>query len=90
VRVTVKQRDGSVEIAVEDQGKGIPLKMRGRIFDKFVRLDEQDIHRTGSGLGLGLAIAKGIVESQGGTITVGDGPDGFATRFAVKLPAAEA
>jgi K+-sensing histidine kinase KdpD len=90
VRVTVKQRDGSVEIAVEDQGKGIPLKMRGRIFDKFVRLDEQDIHRTGSGLGLGLAIAKGIVESQGGTITVGDGSDGFATRFAVTLPAAEA
>jgi two-component system sensor histidine kinase KdpD len=90
VRVTVKQRDGSVEIAVEDQGEGIPLKMRGRIFDKFVRLDEQDIHRTGSGLGLGLAIAKGIVESQGGTITVGDGSDGFATRFAVTLPAAEA
>jgi K+-sensing histidine kinase KdpD len=90
VRVTVKQRDGSVEIAVEDQGKGIPLKMRGRIFDKFVRLDEQDIHRTGSGLGLGLAIAKGIVESQGGTISVGDGSDGFATRFAVTLPAAEA
>jgi K+-sensing histidine kinase KdpD len=90
MRVTVEQRDGSVEIAVEDQGKGIPLKMRGRIFDKFVRLDEQDIHRTGSGLGLGLAIAKGIVESQGGTITVGDGSDGFATRFAVTLPAAEA
>jgi two-component system sensor histidine kinase KdpD len=90
IRIEVKGRNGSVEIAVEDQGRGILPEMRSKVFDKFVRLEEQDIHRTGSGLGLGLAIAKGIVESQGGTITVGDGSDGFATRFAVTLPAAEA
>ena len=89
IRVAVERRNGEVEIAVEDEGRGIPAEMRGKIFDKFVRLEEQDIHRTGSGLGLGLAIAKGIVESQGGTIVVGDGREGFATRFAVTLPAAE-
>lgn len=89
IRISVDRYGGSVEIAVDDQGRGIPREMRGKIFDKFVRLGEQDIHRTGSGLGLGLAIAKGIVESQGGTIAVGDGAEGFATRFAVRLPAAE-
>ena len=89
IRVSVRSVKGRVEISVEDQGRGIPPAMRDKVFDKFVRLEEEDIHRTGSGLGLGLAIAKGIVESQGGTIAVFDGSDGFATRFAVVLPTAD-
>lgn len=88
IRILVDSLDGNVRVSVEDQGKGIPPEMRSKIFDKFVRLDEQDIHRTGSGLGLGLAIAKGIVESQGGTIAVTDGDDGFTTKFTVSLLAA--
>lgn len=75
-----------VEIIVQDQGRGIEPSMRDRVFDKFFRSDDQDIHRTGSGLGLGLAIAKGIVESQGGSIRVEDGDSGFVTKFVVSLP----
>lgn len=80
-------REGEqVEIAVQDQGRGIDPSMRERVFDKFFRADDQDIHRTGSGLGLGLAIAKGIVESQGGSIRIVDGDAGSVTKFLVSLP----
>jgi two-component system sensor histidine kinase KdpD len=78
--------EGRVEISVQDLGKGIDPSMRERVFDKFFRGGEQDIHRTGSGLGLGLAIAKGIVESQGGSICIEDGEAGFVTRFVLSLP----
>ena len=57
-----------IEIAVEDQGRGIKKEMREKVFSKFFRVDEKDIHTTGSGLGLGLAIARGIIESQSGRI----------------------
>lgn len=89
IRVSAERYDGSVNISVEDQGRGIPPEMRLKIFDKFVRLEEQEIHRTGSGLGLGLAIAKGIVESQGGKIGVVDGSEDFRTKLVVTLPAAD-
>ena len=55
-----------VRIVVEDQGRGIPKVDRDRVFDKFFRLGEQDVHRTAGGLGLGLTIARGMIESQGG------------------------
>lgn len=78
---------GQIGIAVQDQGKGIEPAMRTRVFEKFVRGgSEHEIHKSGGGLGLGLAIAKGIVESQGGTISIRDGENGFTTRFQVILP----
>lgn len=86
IQVSAATADGGVELRVQDQGKGIKPEMRERVFDKFFRSEEQDIHRTGSGLGLGLAIAKGIVESQGGVIRIEDGDEGFVTSFVVNLP----
>jgi K+-sensing histidine kinase KdpD len=78
----------AVTLSVSDQGKGIPPEMRERVFDKFFRAGEQDIHQTGNGLGLGLAIARGIVDSQGGRIRIEDGDDGYVTKFVVTLPSA--
>lgn len=76
----------TMAITVEDEGRGIDPELREKIFDKFYRGgDTTDIHHTGSGLGLGLAIAKGIVESQSGTISVSDGDDGFVTKFTITL-----
>lgn len=75
-----------IHIAVQDQGNGIPADMRERVFDKFFPTCDQDIHKTGSGLGLGLAIAKGIVESQGGHIWIEDGDSGYAIKVIVALP----
>lgn len=78
-----------IEIAVEDQGKGIPKEMREQVFSKFFRLSEDAIHTTGSGLGLGLAIAKGIVESQNGKIWIADGSGDFKTKFVFQIPIGE-
>ncbi len=61
--------------------------MRERVFDKFFRAAEEgEVHMTASGLGMGLAIARGIVESQGGKIWIEDGLDEFATRVAFQMP----
>lgn len=86
IEVSAVHSNDHVDLIVQDQGRGIEPAMRTRVFDKFFRSDEQDIHRTGSGLGLGLAIAKGIVESQGGSIRIEDGDAGFVTKFVVTLP----
>lgn len=86
IRISAREtHKAMVEIAVADQGKGIEPRQRNRVFDKFYRAGEQDIHTTG-GLGLGLSIARGIVESQGGTIRIEDGSEGFATRVVFELP----
>lgn len=81
--------DGNIEITVEDKGRGIAPADRERIFEKFVRISDSDIHSTAGGLGLGLAIARGLAESQGGRIAVGDGRDEFVTAFTLMLPAAQ-
>lgn len=81
-----EKTDEMVEISVEDQGRGIIPEMRERVFEKFSRAAENDIHSTSSGLGLGLAIARGIVESQGGRIWIEDGHDRFMTRVVFQIP----
>ncbi len=78
-----------IEIAIEDEGRGVSKDKREKVFGKFFRTDENDIHTTASGLGLGLAIARGIVESQGGRIWIEDGREGFVTRFAFQIPIGE-
>ncbi len=91
IRVSALHLNGNVEVAVEDQGCGIASELRESVFAKYYRVQDRDVHTTGSGLGLGLglAIARGIVESQGGTIRVEDGRDGFVTRVAFELPGGE-
>lgn len=75
-----------VRLIVEDQGRGIPKADRERVFDKFFRLGEQDVQSTGGGLGLGLTIARGMIESQHGRIWIEDGSADFATRIVCELP----
>jgi K+-sensing histidine kinase KdpD len=87
IRISARQtQNNTVEIAVEDQGRGISAEMREQVFSKFFRVSEDSIHTTESGLGLGLAIARGIVESQGGRIWVEDGSPGFKTKFVFVVP----
>ena len=75
-----------IEIAVEDEGRGISEEVREQVFSKFFRVSDSDIHTTESGLGLGLAIARGIIESQGGKIWIEDGKDNFTTKFVFVVP----
>ncbi len=88
-RVTVRAgltADGEqVEIAVTDQGAGIPQADQTRIFERFYRVDAARSRATG-GTGLGLAIVKHICENAGGDVTVWSEPDRGST-FTIHLPA---
>lgn len=89
VRASLHENE-TLEVSVEDSGKGILPEVRERVFEKFYRASESGIHSTASGLGLGLAIARGIVESQGGNIWIEDGLDGFVTRVVFRIPISDA
>jgi len=84
VEVSVQSDDDSVSLIVEDDGPGIPVDQRARVFEPFVRLDEHRA-RPGGGAGLGLAIVRDLVANAEGGITLTDGPLGGA-RFLVRLP----
>ena len=73
VSVTAHRRDDGVEIAVQDQGPGIPAEITDRIFDPFFTTKPE-----GEGTGLGLSISIGIVEQHGGRLTLENGPGGGA------------
>ncbi|HWQ62425.1 MAG TPA: HAMP domain-containing sensor histidine kinase [Negativicutes bacterium] len=84
VAVRVARYGPEIVLSVADSGEGIAAEYLDKIFDRFFQADRS---RTDSGAGLGLAIAKWIVASHDGTITVTSTP-GQGTTFAVKLPAA--
>ncbi|MCK8475664.1 sensor histidine kinase [Microbacterium aurugineum] len=86
VAIGVVPADGHVFVMVEDDGAGVPVEERERIFERFVRLDEAR-SRDAGGSGLGLAIARGIAVSAGGTLMVDDSRWGGA-RFVLALPVA--
>lgn len=75
--------DGSVEVACTNHGDEIPREKLDLIFEKFYRLDSARQSR-GGGAGLGLAIAREIVQRHGGTITAASTPE--TTCFTVRLP----
>jgi signal transduction histidine kinase len=68
-RVTIAAKGDSIELTIEDDGKGIPDAEKERVFQPFVRLEESRNSATG-GVGLGLSIARGIVRSHGGDIAL--------------------
>lgn len=86
--VAQRARDGMVQMAVEDKGIGIAVELRERVFDKFFRaMHNSDITLpTASGTGMGLAIAKGIVEAHDGRIWIEDASDSQGTRVCFTLP----
>jgi CheY-like chemotaxis protein/nitrogen-specific signal transduction histidine kinase len=88
VRVGLGADASGATLSVEDDGPGVPPALREAIFERFRRGDDASTRRFG-GTGLGLTIAREIIERHEGRITIGDGIDGGA-RFTVYLPAAPA
>jgi len=84
-RVGVMEREGEVEISVSDNGPGIPPAEQERIFDKFYVVTDQ---RGLAGLGLGLYIARQLVELHGGRIWVESQP-GWGSTFRFTIPKKE-
>jgi len=85
-RITIRTRaePGHVRIDVLDNGPGIPMSERKRIFEPFVQLDQSSTRGVG-GTGLGLAMVRRFVEVAGGEVLVADAPGGGAA-FTIRLP----
>lgn len=89
IRINASRADGAmIRTVVEDRGPGIPVALRERVFDKFFRAtrDEDSSRHQPSGTGMGLAIARGIVEAHGGRIWIESGEGGVGTRVVFTLP----
>jgi signal transduction histidine kinase len=87
IAVDAEDRTDVVCVRVTDTGPGIPDAARPFIFDPFRQVDA-DRDRKAGGMGLGLAIARHVVELHGGRISVGRGDHGSGSRFVVELPRA--
>jgi K+-sensing histidine kinase KdpD len=89
IRIAASRAENdTIRASVEDRGPGIPIELRERVFDKFFRAirDGDSSRSQPSGTGMGLAIARGIVEAHSGRIWIENGADGLGTRVVFTLP----
>ncbi len=86
IDVSAAVKGGFIEISVADTGEGIPAEAIPHLFERFYRVDKSRTRATG-GSGLGLKIAKKLVEAHGGTITVRSEP-GKGSCFSFTIPVA--
>jgi len=86
IEVTLRAASGQVEIAVTDNGAGIPADVLPHVFDRYRRSPALPKRRD-EGLGLGLAIARHLVELHGGAIEARSAGEGQGATFVLRLPA---
>lgn len=75
VELAVREATGNIEIVVRDHGPGVPEQALAELAQPYVRL-EHGRTRNGGGMGLGLSIARGIVQAHGGELLLANAPDG--------------
>jgi CheY-like chemotaxis protein len=80
---------GAAVVSVSDTGVGIPHEALARVFDMFAQADAFD-SRSSTGLGIGLTLARSLVEMHGGSITAASEGEGMGSAFVVRLPLAAA
>ena len=85
IRLAVRREDAMATISVRDSGVGIPQQMLERIFEMFTQVDAASTH---GGLGIGLTLARRLVELHGGTIEARSAGAGLGSEFVVRLPLA--
>lgn len=86
IELSVMCGAGEVAVSVKDNGIGIPANMLSRVFDIFTQVD-RSLEKSQGGLGIGLSIAKRLVEMHGGTIEVASEGHRMGSEFVVRLPA---
>ena len=84
--VSASEHDGRIELRVVDRGPGVPEEQRQQMFAPFQRLGDRD---TSTGVGLGLALSRGLTDAMGGTLSADDTPGGGLT-MTITLPVVEA
>jgi PAS domain S-box-containing protein len=88
ILLSAERSAGEIHVKVTDSGIGIPGDALPRIFDMFSQVD-RSIERTTGGLGIGLALVKGLTEMHGGSVTAESPGEGLGSTFTVTLPALE-
>ncbi|WP_119270197.1 ATP-binding protein [Taklimakanibacter deserti] len=84
-KVTANRYGSEIVVSVSDEGQGIPPQDLERVFDKFYRVKQDD--GRGAGVGLGLAICRGIITALGGSISAASPTEsGRGTRITIRLP----
>jgi CheY-like chemotaxis protein len=88
IRLTAKLTGNQVMVTIADNGIGIPQESLPTIFDMFSQVD-RSIERSAGGLGIGLALVKGLVEMHGGSVWATSPGEGQGSTFTVRLPLME-
>lgn len=86
--LAAQRHDNQVTVSVRDNGIGIPRESLSNIFDMFSQVDRPN-ERAAGGLGIGLALVKGLVEMHGGTVEAASDGRGDGSTFTVRLPTLE-
>jgi PAS domain S-box-containing protein len=85
--LSAEERPGEVAVSVRDSGLGIPAEALGTVFDMFSQVD-RSLERATGGLGIGLALVKGLAEMHGGRVRAESPGPGAGSTFIVSLPLA--
>jgi histidine kinase len=86
VTVSAAKVGGAVQVSVQDNGIGLPAESLPHLFDRFYRVDKSRSRAAGGGSGIGLTIAKAVVEAHGGRIWAESAGEGQGSTFSFTIP----
>ncbi|MCG3141715.1 MAG: Adaptive-response sensory-kinase SasA [Anaerolineae bacterium] len=88
VTISAKRTSNDIQFSIRDTGIGIPAEHLSHIFDRFYRVDKSRSRQAGGGSGIGLTIARALIEAQGGRIWVESAGNAIGSVFTFTLPIA--